>query len=163
VSISVRFARPADAASIHALIVALAVYEREPDAVRVTPVTLAAQLESDHPPFECLLAEEDGVVRGFALFFHTYSTWEGRRGVWLEDLFVPEEHRGRGIGKRLLAELARITVERGCARLEWSVLDWNEPSIAFYEALGAKRMATWSLFRLTGGALDAVAVALSAR
>ena len=156
-SISVRFAGPADAASIHALIVALAAYEREPDAVRVTPAVLAAQLASKSPPFECLLAEEDGAVRGFALFFHTYSTWEGRPGVWLEDLFVPEVHRGRGIGKRLLTELARITVQRGCARLEWSVLDWNEPSIAFYQALGARRMSMWNLFRLSGSALEGVA------
>jgi GNAT superfamily N-acetyltransferase len=157
VDIRLRFAEPADAATIHRLIVALASYEREPTAVVVTVDELAAQLASRPPPFECLLAEEGGEARGFALFFHNYSTWRGRRGIWLEDLFVPVEHRGRGIGKLLLRELARIAVDRGCVRLEWAVLDWNQPAIDFYRSLGATPLSEWTLFRLSDAALAALA------
>jgi GNAT superfamily N-acetyltransferase len=155
--LTVRFAVPEDADTIHRFIVGLAVYEREPDAVMCTPDILRRQLASERPPFECLLAEEDGEARGFALFFHTYSTWRGSAGVYLEDLFVPEVYRGRGIGKRLLIELARIARDRGCARLEWAVLDWNEPAIGFYKELGAQPIAVWSLYRLTDEPLAALA------
>lgn len=149
----IRFAGPEDAATILAFIRDLADYEREPDAVEVTEAELAAQMREPIPPFECLLAEEDGEPLGFALFFHTYSTWRGRRGVWLEDLFVPPAHRGRGVGAALLTELARIAVDRGCARFEWSVLDWNEPAIRFYRSLGAQPQDEWTRWRLDGAAL----------
>ncbi len=153
----IRFAGPEDAATILAFIRDLAAYEREPDAVEVTEAELAAQMREPSPPFECLLAEEDGEPLGFALFFHTYSTWRGRRGVWLEDLFVPPAHRGRGVGAALLTELARIAVDRGCARFEWSVLDWNEPAIRFYRSLGAQPQDEWTRWRLDGAALAKLA------
>ena len=146
---SIRFAVANDAATIHGFICGLAAYEREPDAVKVTVDDLKQQLDSERPPFECLLADQDGEARGIALFFHNYSTWRGRRGIFLEDLYVPPEHRGRGIGFALLRRLGQIALERGCARVEWQVLDWNQPAIDFYEALGAKAMSEWRLFRLT--------------
>lgn len=139
------------------MIVALAVYEREPDAVEVDPATLAAQLEERPPPFGCLIAEDGGRPVGFALYFYNYSTWRGRRGLYLEDLFVPPEHRGRGVGRALLRELARIAVRDDCARMEWSVLDWNEPALGFYRHLGAKPQDEWTTWRLTGAALEALA------
>ena len=146
--IKIRLATPEDASTIVSFIQALAEYEREPDAVEATPESIAQQLSSDSPPFECLLAEVGPEVQGFALFFHNYSTWRGKAGIYLEDLFVPESHRGHGIGKLLLATLARIAVERDCPRLEWQVLDWNQPSIDFYEALGTKVMKDWLPCRL---------------
>jgi GNAT superfamily N-acetyltransferase len=155
--LSIRRATSADAALIHRLICALALYEREPDAVEVTPETLRSQLEQAPPPFECLIAEWNGEPAGFALFFQTYSTWRGKIGIHLEDLFVPEEQRGRGIGGALLAALARELVARGGARLEWNVLDWNEPARRFYLELGAQHLSTWQLFRLDGAALERLA------
>lgn len=155
----VRVAEAKDAERIHELIVALAVYEKEPDAVVCSADDLRGQLEAGQPPFECLLAELDGVARGFALFFHNYSTWRGRPGLYLEDLFVEPAFRGRGIGKRLLTELARTAVQRGCARMEWSVLNWNDLAIRFYEALGAEARSDWTTYRLSGDALDALAAA----
>ena len=155
--IAVRRAVPADAEVIHALITALAVYEREPDAVVNTPDVLRAQLADPRPPFECLLAEEDGAGRGFALFFPTYSTWLGKPGIWIEDLFVLEAHRRRGIGRLLLGRVAQLAVERGCGRLEWSVLDRNAPALAFYRRLGAGAMDEWTIHRVTGDALRALA------
>jgi GNAT superfamily N-acetyltransferase len=152
--LTIRFAQADDADTILHFIRELAIYEREPEAVKVTGDELREQLADATPPFECLLAEEAGVACGFALFFHNYSTWRGRRGLYLEDLFVPPAHRGRGIGKRLLGELASIAVERGCARLEWAVLDWNQPAIDFYRALGATPMDEWTTFRLSGEALE---------
>src|SRR5262245_24471117 len=110
----VRFAGPADAALIHGFILELARYEREEQAVVCTPEDLRAHLAGERPPFECLIVEEEGEARGFALFFSSYSTWRGRPGIYLEDLFVPKEHRGRGYGKRLLVELARLARARGC-------------------------------------------------
>lgn len=147
--LSIRSAVPDDAATIHAFICGLAEYEREPEAVEVSIDDLKQQLDSDRPPFECLLAEHDGQARGFALFFHNYSTWRGRPGIYLEDLFVPPEYRGQGVGFALLKRLATIALERDCKRMEWSVLDWNQPAIDFYESLGAKGMDGWRLFRLT--------------
>jgi GNAT superfamily N-acetyltransferase len=149
----IRTARPDDAPTILAFIQALAEYEREPDAVEVSVEALRTQMSSGDPPFECLLCEEDGVARGFALFFRTYSTWKGLPGLWLEDLFVPEEHRGRGIGLALFRACAAIANERGYGRMEWSVLDWNEPAISFYRRLGATSMDEWTTHRLTGDAL----------
>lgn len=156
-AVSVRSATPGDADTVHRFIVELAVYEREPDAVEVTPADLRRQMEADRPPFEALLAELDGEPVGLALFFANYSTWRGVAGVHLEDLFVPEQHRGHGIGTALLAELAHITVQRGGARLEWQVLDWNEPSIRYYESIGASVMRDWLPCRLDGAALQALA------
>lgn len=154
----VRRAEARDGAVIHRLICELATYEREPDAVKVSAEEVSAQIAADEPPFECLVAEREGSVVAFALYFHNYSTWRGRRGLYLEDLFVTPSHRGRGIGRRLLVELAKIASERGCARMEWSVLDWNEPAIGFYKSLGAEPMDEWTVFRLTGSALEELAL-----
>ncbi len=153
----IRIATAEDADTIVSFIQALAEYEREPDAVEATSDSIAQQLSSQPPPFECLLAEVGNEVRGFALFFHNYSTWRGKQGVYLEDLFVPDKHRGSGIGKLLLATLARIAVERDCPRLEWQVLDWNQPSIDFYEALGTKVMRDWLPCRLENQELSELA------
>ncbi|MGD9934634.1 MAG: N-acetyltransferase family protein [Dehalococcoidia bacterium] len=155
---AVRPATRHDLETIIALIHGLADYEREPDAVVLDPAELAEHLFGPRPYAEVLIAEDalDGPV-GFALFFHNYSTWLGKPGIWLEDLFVKPEQRGRGHGKALLVELARIAVERGCGRVEWSVLDWNEPSIAFYKALGAVAMDEWTTYRLEGGAIGRLA------
>ena len=152
----IRWARPDDAEVIHRFVCELARFEREPDAVEVTADTYRKQLLSERPPFECLIAETATPV-GFALFFGTYSTWRGRPGIHLEDVYVPPEHRGRGVGSALLRRLARVAVERGCGRLEWAVLDWNQPAIDFYDALGATVMAEWLTYRLEGDALRAVA------
>jgi GNAT superfamily N-acetyltransferase len=151
--LEIRFATVADAATILRFIRGLAEYEKEPHAVQTSEQTLRDQLSSPNPPFECLIAERDGTQEGFALFFHTYSTWRGRRGIWLEDLFVLPERRGGGTGKALLQRVAAIALERDCARLEWSVLDWNEPAILFYEAQGAKRLMEWKICRVTDDAL----------
>ena len=153
-----RPARPSDLDTIIELIHALAEYEREPQAVKLDRETLRGHLFGARPYAEVLIAESaGGASAGFALFFHNFSTWEGRPGIYLEDLFVRPEHRGHGYGKALLVELARIAVERGCGRLEWSVLDWNEPSIAFYKALGALPMDEWTTFRVAGPALASLA------
>jgi GNAT superfamily N-acetyltransferase len=142
---------------VHRLIAALAAYERESAAVVSTPDVIRTQLADARPPFECLLALEDGETVGFALFFPTYSTWLGQQGLWLEDLFVLESHRHRGIGRALLARVAELVVARGYGRLEWSVLDWNAPALGFYRRLGAVALETWTLHRLTGDALRALA------
>ncbi len=154
---TIRFATADDAQVIHVFIQGLAEYEREPDAVRATPSSIKAQLQLQRPPFECLLAESDGEVQGFALFFHNYSTWRGKQGIYLEDLYVPDQYRGSGVGKLLLSTLARIAQNRGCSRLEWQVLDWNQPAIDFYENLGAKVMNGWLPCRLQGPELSALA------
>lgn len=153
-SIRIRTATPDDAEVICRFIRELATYEREPDAVEATAESLRAQLTSREPPFECLIGEIDAEAQGFALFFPSYSTWRGRAGIYLEDLFVSEQVRGRGLGRALFAAVARIAVTRQSARLEWSVLDWNRPAIEFYEALGAVPMSEWTVFRLTGEALS---------
>jgi GNAT superfamily N-acetyltransferase len=156
--VSLRPATESDLDTIIQLIHALAEYEREPEAVRLDRQTLRQHLFGPRPYAEVILAETDsGESAGFALFFHNFSTWEGKPGLYLEDLFVRPELRGHGFGKALLAELARLAVERGCARLEWSVLDWNEPSIQFYKALGARPMDEWTIFRVAGDALTALA------
>lgn len=153
-----RPATEADLGTIIELIHALAEYEREPDAVRLVRDELRLHLFGPRPYAEVVLAETgEGASAGFALFFHNFSTWEGKPGIYLEDLFVRPEFRGQGYGKALLAELARLAVERGCARLEWAVLDWNEPSIQFYRALGAVPMDEWTTYRLAGDALTTLA------
>lgn len=150
----IRPATPADVPVILQMIHELAAYEKEPDAVRNTPGMLTEALFGSNPRIYAHMAEnEDGQVRGFALWFLNYSTWEGVHGIYLEDLYVTPEARGEGHGKALLQHLAATAVERGYARVEWSVLDWNEPSIAFYRKLGAFPMEGWSTFRLTGAAL----------
>jgi GNAT superfamily N-acetyltransferase len=149
----IRAATPDDIPAIHALIVALAVYEREPDAVKASHDDLHAALFGARPVAECVLAEVDGTAVGLALFFTNYSTWTGKPGLYLEDLFVEPHARGHGLGKALLVHLARLAVARGCGRFEWSVLDWNQPAIDFYGALGARPMAEWTVMRLDGDAL----------
>lgn len=156
-ALAIRFAGPGDAETIHRLIRGLAAYERAPQAVEVTPGTLRRQLAGTPAPFECLLAEEDGVACGFALFFQSYSTWLGRPGLWIEDLFVEEPYRRRGVGRALLAELARIAVARGYGRMEWAVLDWNRPAWAFYRSLGAEPLEEWTTHRLGEAGIRALA------
>lgn len=155
---ALRRATEADLDTIIELIHGLAEYEREPEAVRLDRETFRDHLFGPRPYAEVILAEtEAGASAGFALFFHNFSTWEGKPGIYLEDLFVRPEFRGHGYGKALLVELARLAVERDCARLEWSVLDWNEPSIQFYKALGARPQDEWTTYRVTGAALTALA------
>lgn len=155
----IRPAAAADIPVIRALIVALAVYEREPDAVKASEADLHAALFGARPIAEAVLAEIDGVAVGVALFFTNFSTWAGRGGLYLEDLFVTPEARGQGVGKALLVHLAGIAIARGYARFEWSVLDWNEPAIGFYKALGASPMDEWTVMRVEGQALAALAQA----
>ena len=154
---ALRPARPADLDTIIALVHGLAEYEREPDAVQLDRDELHEHLFGARPFAEVILAEDAGQVVGFALFFHNFSTWTGKPGIWLEDLFVRPEHRGKGHGKALLIELACLAVERNCGRLEWSVLDWNEPSIQFYRSLGARPMDEWTTYRVDGDALRRLA------
>jgi GNAT superfamily N-acetyltransferase len=135
----------------------LAAYEKLSDEVRFDQAVLGDRLFGARPYAEVLIGEIDGAPQGFALFFHNFSTFEGKPGVYLEDLFVRPEARGSGLGKALLARLAQIAVERDCARLEWSVLDWNEPAIGFYKSLNAKAMDEWTVFRIDGDALTALA------
>jgi GNAT superfamily N-acetyltransferase len=155
--VAIRPARPADVELIYALIVELATYERAPDQVVGTPEMLAHALFGPRASAEALIAELAGRPVAFALFHGTFSTWECRPGIWLEDLYVPPEHRRHGIGRALLAELARITIERGCARLEWTALEWNTPALDFYARLGARRLSDWDNHRLDGEALRRVA------
>jgi len=139
------------------LIRGLAEYERLADQVVATEVGLRDALFGAEPAAEVVIAYADDRPAGFALFFHNFSTFLGRRGLYLEDLFVKPELRRLGIGRRLLTELARIAVERGCGRFEWSVLDWNAPAIEFYKSLGAKPLDDWTTFRMTGDALTQLA------
>jgi GNAT superfamily N-acetyltransferase len=153
---AVRPARASDVPRLHQLVVDLAEYERARDEVHATPDQLREALFGPAPAVHALVAEHDGAVVGFAVWFLNFSTWEGVHGIYLEDLYVEPAHRGSGLGKALLQALAEIAVERGLARFEWSVLDWNAPSIAFYRSLGAEPMDGWTVFRLTGDALRAV-------
>lgn len=150
--------RPAtveDVPTILRMIHDLAIYEKEPDAVRNTPELLTEALFGENPRvYASMACNAAGTVQGFALWFLNYSTWEGVHGIYLEDLYVVPDARGEGHGKSLLQHLAATAVERGYARVEWSVLDWNEPSIKFYKNLGAFPMEEWSTFRLTGEALE---------
>lgn len=150
-------ATPQDVALVLAFIRELAEYERLLDQVVATEETLREQLFGARPGAEVVIARWEGEPAGFALFFHNFSTFLGRRGLYLEDLFVRQAFRGRGVGRALLAFLARLAVERGCGRLEWWVLDWNEPAISFYRGLGAVAMSDWTVFRLTGEPLRALA------
>ena len=156
-TISIRPASAADLPLIAQLIRDLAEYERLAHEVRFDDDVLNAKLFGPRPYAEVVIGEIDGHPQGFALFFHNFSTFEGRPGIYLEDLFVRPEARGSGLGKALLSHLAALAVERDCARLEWSVLDWNEPSIRFYESLGARAMSEWTVYRLTSQAIADVA------
>ena len=152
-----RPARPGDEPGILACITALAVYEKEPDAVDNTADDLTATLFGPEPRAFAHVVERDGQIVGIAVWFITYSTWTGRHGIWLEDLFVLESERGRGYGKALMSALAAVCVERGYSRFEWTVLDWNESAIGFYRSLGVTPMSEWTTQRLTGDALTALA------
>ncbi len=153
----IRRAEARDAGLVLELVRALAEYEKVPDAVEATEADLLRDGFSGAPRFFVELAEWRGEPVGVALWFHSYSTWVGRPGIWLEDLFVRPAHRGQGIGKALLVHVARIAAEEGCGRFEWSVLDWNAPSIAFYRALGAKPLDDWTTMRVAGEALSRLA------
>jgi GNAT superfamily N-acetyltransferase len=155
--VSIRDATPDDVPALYRMIVALAVYEREPDAVTGTPEMLHHSLFGDSPACESVIAVLDGAVAGFALFHGTFSTWETTAGIWLEDLFVYDEYRRAGVGRALLAHLAQLTVQRGCARLEWAALEWNTPALDFYAKLGARRLEEWRTHRLDGEVLAEVA------
>ncbi len=146
---AIRPATAADVPIILALIRALATYERAPNDVTATEDGLSKVLFGEKPAAEVLLAFENETAVGFAVFFHNFSTWLGRPGLYLEDLFVRPEDRGKGYGRALLIHLAKIARDRGCGRMEWAVLDWNEPAIEFYRKLGAKSMDEWTVFRLT--------------
>ena len=155
--LTLRPAEPADCAQILAFIQGLAEYEREPDAVEATEAHLERTLFADEPKVFAILAELDGAPAGFAVYFYNYSTWLGRHGLYLEDLYVDPALRGRGVGLALLKHLAGIAVAEGCGRFEWMVLDWNEPAIEFYRAAGALPMDEWTVYRLSGAALEAFA------
>lgn len=156
---NVREATKADLPDILRLVHALAVYEREPDAVEATEDDFEAVMFPDdgHPNTYGLVAEVDGEIIGIAIWFHSFSTWTGKNGIWLEDLFVDPDHRGGGAGKALLGRLAQICQEQGLTRLEWCVLKWNEPSIGFYRSLGATAQDEWETYRLDGEALESFA------
>lgn len=155
-NLNIRFAQEADAETILGFIVALAEYENLENEVVATPELLREWI-FEKKKAEVLIAELDGKPVGFSLFFHNFSTFLGRAGIYLEDLCVLPEYRGRGIGKALLRRLAQITIERGCGRLEWACLDWNRPSIDFYLSLNARPMDEWTVYRLTGDTLAAMA------
>jgi GNAT superfamily N-acetyltransferase len=155
--VSVRPVRPDDVPSIVALVRELADYEKALHEVRLTEQQLTAALFGDAPALYGHVADLDGEVVGIALWFLNFSTWRGTHGIYLEDLYVSPQHRGSGLGKELLRTLAEVCVERGYSRLEWSVLDWNTPSIDFYKAHGAVAMDEWTVFRLTDSALTAFA------
>jgi len=152
-SFSLRAAEPADAPVLVDLIRELAVFERLEHLVQVTPEALATHLFGPRPAAEAVVAEVDGAVAGFALFFTNFSTFLGRPGLYLEDLYVRPAHRGHGLGRALLAHLGALAVARGCGRFEWSVLDWNASAIAFYEKMGATVLPDWRICRVTGDAL----------
>jgi len=156
-AVRVREATPDDVAQIYAFIVELAAYEREPEGVTGTPEMLADALFGPRRSAGALIAEDDGEAVGFAVWHYTFSTWECQPGIWLEDLFVPERHRRHGAGFALLSHLSAMALERGCPRLEWVALDWNEVALGFYERLGAERLSDWELHRLQGEALERVA------
>ena len=154
---TIRTATPADVPQILAFIRGLAAYEREPDAVTATEADLLRDGFGPNPFYFCLIAENSGKPAGFAFYFFNYSTWKGRPGLYLEDLFVQPEFRGLGIGKALLKRVAAIAVEKNCPRLQWEVLDWNTPAVDFYRAMGAEFLDEWRNVRVTGAALERMA------
>ena len=158
--VTIRKAEPADVPRILELIKELADYERSPDEVTATASELSAALFAEQPAVFAHVAELDDTVVGFALWFVNFSTWLGKHGIYLEDLYVTPAARGRGVGKALLSELAATCVRRGYGRLEWWVLDWNEPAIGFYRSIGAEPMSQWTVQRLSGQALTGLAQGL---
>jgi len=156
-TVSIRSATPADLPLIAQFIRDLADYEKLAHEVRFDEAKLGEKLFGPRPYAEVVIGEIDGTPQGFALFFHNFSTFEGRPGIYLEDLFVRTEARGSGLGKALLTHLAALCTARDCARLEWSVLDWNAPAIGFYQSLGAKLMDEWTVMRVDGDALTSLA------
>ena len=156
-TVTIRAATPADLPLIAQFIRDLADYEKLAHEVRFDEAMLGDRLFGARPYAEVVIGEIDGAPQGFALFFHNFSTFEGRPGLYLEDLFVRPAARGSGLGKALLAHLAKLCVERDCARLEWSVLDWNAPAIGFYQGLGARMMDEWTVMRVDGAALVGLA------
>jgi GNAT superfamily N-acetyltransferase len=160
---SIRAATPADIPAILDLIRALATYERAPDAVKTTEADLLRDGFGEQPCFECLIAENgEGQPAGFALYFYNYSTWRGRSGIHLEDLFVSPRFRGQGIGKALLARVAARAAERGCPRLQWDVLAWNQTAIDFYRGLGAEFLDEWRIMRVADEGIRSLAALATA-
>lgn len=155
--LTIRQAEVADAELVHLLISELARYEKEEDAVKVSVSDLAAQLGSGKCPFECFIAEADGVAAGFALYFYTYSTWEGTETLYLEDLYVRPQFRGEKVGLALMQALAARAEQRNCGRFEWSVLDWNDLAINFYNRIGARPVDGWTRYRMSGNSLQSLA------
>jgi GNAT superfamily N-acetyltransferase len=156
---AIRPATPADVTHIQSMIVELAVFEKLEHLVVATEEKLHEGLFGAHPACEAIVGEVDGEVVTFALFFHNFSTFLTKRGLYLEDLYVRQSQRGKGIGSRMLKHLARLAVERGCGRFEWSVLDWNTPAINFYKSMGAEILPDWRICRVTGAPLEALAEA----
>ena len=154
---TIRSATPADVPTILRFVRDLAAFKREPDSVQATEPMLQDALFGVAPVAEAVIAERDGEPAGFALFFHNFSTWTGRKGLYLEDLYVTPDARGAGVGTALLRHLAGLALDRGCGRVEWSVLDWNEPAIRFYRAMGAVGMDEWRVQRVAGDALAKLA------
>ena len=154
---TIRAATPADIGAMHALMYELAEFEKLTHLFTGTPEGLADALFGAHPAAEAIVAEDAGRIVGYALFFHNYSTFLGKRGLYLEDLYVQPSQRGTGLGTAMLRALAAIAVERQCGRFEWTVLDWNEPAIGFYEKMGATVLPDWRVVRVTGDALDKLA------
>jgi GNAT superfamily N-acetyltransferase len=154
---NIRAAIAADINEILALIYELALYEKAPEEAKATESHIRESFFCENPKVFCEIVEVDGEIAGLAIWFLNYSTWQGKHGIYLEDLFVRPQFRGRGIGKALLKHLAQICVDRGYGRFQWWVLDWNEPSIEFYKALGAVAMDEWTVYRVSGEALDGLA------
>jgi len=156
-TLSIRPAQPQDVVHIHAMILELAVFEKLEHMVVATEALLHEGLFGAQPSCEAIVGEENGEVVTFALFFHNFSTFLTKKGLYLEDLYVKQSHRGKGFGTQMLQRLAQLALERGCGRFEWSVLDWNEPAIQFYKAMGADVMPDWRICRVTGDSLVALA------
>jgi GNAT superfamily N-acetyltransferase len=154
---SIRPAQPSDVAHIHSMIIELAVFEKLEHMVVATEALLHEGLFGAKPSCEAIIGEADGEVVTFALFFHNFSTFLTKKGLYLEDLYVRQAHRGKGYGSAMLKKLAEIAVERNCGRFEWSVLDWNEPAINFYKAMGAEILPDWRICRVTGNSLTSLA------
>jgi GNAT superfamily N-acetyltransferase len=154
---SIRPAQPSDVTHIHSMIVELAVFEKLEHMVVATEALLHEGLFGAKPSCEAIIGEADGEVVTFALFFHNFSTFLTKKGLYLEDLYVRQAHRGKGYGSAMLKKLAEIAVERNCGRFEWSVLDWNEPAISFYKAMGAEILPDWRICRVTGNSLSSLA------
>lgn len=153
-SLTLRVATPDDVGTIHGLMRELAVFEKLLDIFEATPSSVHEALFGTHPAAECLIAEWEGQAVGYALYFHNFSTFLGRRGLYLEDVYVQPSMRGKGVGQALMRKLASIAVERGCGRFEWTVLDWNQPAIDFYTSQGATVLPDWRVVRMAGEALD---------